>query len=198
MNLAIFCAIVARERETDRGDDISALEGIGRTKPLLAWPLTIGFLALAGMPGTTGFIGKLFLIEATVEADYTWLGVMIVIGTMVSLAYYLRVLAAVWMRAEPASPRSPARSPGGRRPPTPPGERAARQPLRAGRRRGPHLRRRHRLLRRHPRSARRLGLGRGRVAHHHLQLVLASTPTNERNRMLLAEYTFGQGLLTVL
>ena len=57
-------------------------------------------LSLAGLPGTSGFIGKLFLIEATVEADYTWLGVAIVIGTMVSLAYYLRVLAAVWMRPE--------------------------------------------------------------------------------------------------
>jgi NADH-quinone oxidoreductase subunit N len=94
-------AVVARERETEHGDDIRALEGIGRTRPLLAWPLTIGFLALAGLPGTSGFIGKLFLIEATVEADYTWLGVAIVIGTMVSLAYYLRVLAAVWIGPEP-------------------------------------------------------------------------------------------------
>ena len=55
-------------------------------------------LALAGLPGTTGFIGKLFLIEAAVEGDYTWLGVAIVVGTMISLAYYLRVVAAVWMR----------------------------------------------------------------------------------------------------
>jgi NADH-quinone oxidoreductase subunit N len=46
-------------------------------------------------------MGKLFLIEATVDAEYTWLGVAIVIGTMVSLAYYLRVVAAVWMRPEP-------------------------------------------------------------------------------------------------
>ncbi|HET8592055.1 MAG TPA: NADH-quinone oxidoreductase subunit N, partial [Solirubrobacterales bacterium] len=105
MNLAIFVVIVARERETDRGDDIEALAGIGRTRPLLAWPLTIGMLALAGLPGTSGFMGKLFLIEATVDGDYTWLGVAIVIGTMVSLAYYLRVVAAVWMRPEP-TPRS--------------------------------------------------------------------------------------------
>jgi NADH-quinone oxidoreductase subunit N len=75
--------------------------GIGRSRPLLAWPLTIGMLALAGLPGTSGFMGKLFLIEATVDGDYTWLGVAIVIGTMVSLAYYLRVVAAVWMRPEP-------------------------------------------------------------------------------------------------
>ena len=42
MNLAVFAVVVARERETDRGDDIAALAGIGRTRPLLAWPLTIG------------------------------------------------------------------------------------------------------------------------------------------------------------
>src|SRR5262249_61432620 len=60
-----------------------------------------GRLALAGIPGASGFMGKFFLIEATVDGDYTWLGVVIVIGTMVSLAYYLRVIAAVWMRPGP-------------------------------------------------------------------------------------------------
>jgi NADH-quinone oxidoreductase subunit N len=48
-------------------------------------------------------MGKLFLIEASVDGDYTWLGVVIVIGTMVSLVYYLRVVSAVWMRPEPAA-----------------------------------------------------------------------------------------------
>src|SRR5215216_6386680 len=103
MNLAVFAVVLARERETNRGDDIEALAGIGRSRPLLAWPLTIGMLALAGLPGTSGFMGKLFLIEASVDGDYTWLGVAIVIGTMVSLAYYLRVVAAVWMRPEPTA-----------------------------------------------------------------------------------------------
>ena len=34
-------------------------------------------LALAGLPGTAGFIGKFFLIEAAVDGDFTWLGVFI-------------------------------------------------------------------------------------------------------------------------
>ena len=55
-------------------------------------------LALAGLPATAGFIGKLYLIEALVEGDYTWLAVFIAVGTMISLAYYLRVVAAMWMR----------------------------------------------------------------------------------------------------
>ncbi|HEX2435591.1 MAG TPA: NADH-quinone oxidoreductase subunit N [Solirubrobacterales bacterium] len=121
MNLAAFAVVVVRERETVFGDDIRAVEGLGAERPALAWPLTISMLALAGLPGTTGFIGKLFLIEAAVEGDYTWLGVAIVVGTMISLVYYLRVVAAVWMRPAPApaiaggSPDADAERPPGTR-----------------------------------------------------------------------------------
>ena len=101
MNLAAFAVIVVRERESGYGDDIRAFEGLGSSRPELAWPLTISMLALAGLPATAGFMGKLYLIEAAVGADYTWLGVAIAIGTMISLAYYLRVVAAVWMRPAP-------------------------------------------------------------------------------------------------
>jgi NADH-quinone oxidoreductase subunit N len=106
MNLAAFAVIVVRERETGYGDDIEAFQGLGRDRPALAWPLTISMLGLAGLPATAGFMGKLYLIEAAVDADYTWLGVAIAIGTMISLAYYLRVVAAVWMRPA-AAPREP-------------------------------------------------------------------------------------------
>jgi NADH-quinone oxidoreductase subunit N len=100
MNLAAFAVVIARERETPYGDDIRALRGLGGERPLLAWPLTIAMLALAGLPATAGFIGKIYLIEALVEGDYTWLGVFIAVGTMISLGYYLRVVAAMWMRPE--------------------------------------------------------------------------------------------------
>jgi NADH-quinone oxidoreductase subunit N len=93
--------IAVRERETTLGDDITAVQGLGKDRPELAWPLTISMLALAGLPGTAGFMGKLFLIEAAVAGDYTWLGVFIVVGSMISLVYYLRVVAAVWMRPAP-------------------------------------------------------------------------------------------------
>jgi NADH-quinone oxidoreductase subunit N len=100
MNLAAFSVIVARERETPFGDSIRSVRGLGVERPLLAWPLTISMLALAGLPATVGFIGKLYLIEALVEGDYTWLAVFIAVGTMISIAYYLRVVAAMWMRPE--------------------------------------------------------------------------------------------------
>ena len=102
MNFAAFSVVVARERETSRSDDISALAGLGAERPLLAWPMTISMLALAGIPATAGFIGKFNLIQAAVDGNYTWLGVFIVVGSMISLAYYLRIVAVMWMSPAPA------------------------------------------------------------------------------------------------
>jgi NADH-quinone oxidoreductase subunit N len=102
MNLAAFGVIVARERSTPFGADIRAVTGLGADQPLLAAAMTLAMLGLAGIPATAGFIGKFYLIDAAVSGDYTWLGVVIVIGSMVSLAYYLRVIAAMWMQAPEA------------------------------------------------------------------------------------------------
>ena len=106
MNMASFAVIVARERETGLGDSIAAVAGLGRERPLLAWPMTISMLALAGIPATAGFTGKFYLIDAAVSGGYTWLGVAIVIGSMISLGYYLPVIAAMWMREAPAGEAS--------------------------------------------------------------------------------------------
>ncbi|MFZ1926528.1 MAG: NADH-quinone oxidoreductase subunit N [Solirubrobacteraceae bacterium] len=124
MNMAAFAVIVARERETRAlaqarnpeewtgededpdgwvGDSIQTLAGLGRERPLLAWPMTISMLALAGIPATAGFIGKFYLIDAAVAGGYTWLGVVIVIGSMISLGYYLPVIATMWMSPSAAA-----------------------------------------------------------------------------------------------
>jgi NADH-quinone oxidoreductase subunit N len=102
MNMASFAVIVARERETGLGDSIESIAGLGRERPWLAWPMTISMLALAGIPATAGFIGKFYLIDAAVAGGYTWLGVAIVLGSMISLGYYLPVIAAMWMHEAPA------------------------------------------------------------------------------------------------
>jgi NADH-quinone oxidoreductase subunit N len=104
MNLAAFAVVIARERESAYGDDIESVAGLGRSRPALAWALTIALLSLAGIPATAGFIGKIYLIQALVDGGYSWLGVVIVVGSMISLGYYLRVVAAVWMRDAPSAP----------------------------------------------------------------------------------------------
>jgi NADH-quinone oxidoreductase subunit N len=103
MNLAAFAVIVIRERETGLGDDIASVQGLGAQRPLLAMAMTLAMLGLAGIPATAGFIGKFYLIDAAIDGDYTWLGVVIVIGSMISLAYYLKVIAAMWMAEAPVA-----------------------------------------------------------------------------------------------
>jgi NADH-quinone oxidoreductase subunit N len=97
MNVSPFAVIAARQR-AGAGDGLSSMRGLGREAPALAWSMTISMVALCGLPVTAGFIGKIFLIVAAVDSGRAWLGVLVVIGSALSLVYYLRVIAAVWMR----------------------------------------------------------------------------------------------------
>ena len=103
MNLAAFAVIIAQQDERADGDEIPALAGLGDRRPWLAWPMTIAMLSLAGIPGTVGFIGKFQLIHALINGDYTWLAIVLVIGSMISLGYYLRVIATMWMSGSAAA-----------------------------------------------------------------------------------------------
>ncbi len=111
MNVAAFAVVIARERVSEQGDRLESLRDLGAASPWLAWPMTIAMLSLAGFPATVGFIGKFYLIDAAVAGDYAWLGVVIVVGSMLSLVYYLRVIAVMWMgRFEVELPSLPARN----------------------------------------------------------------------------------------
>lgn len=102
MNIAPFAVITARER-AGAGEGYDGLRGLGREQPVLAWTMTISMLALSGLPITAGFFGKILLILASVNGGYSWLAVVIVLGSAVSLTYYLRVIAAIWMGATSAA-----------------------------------------------------------------------------------------------
>ena len=58
--------------------------------------LTLSLLSLAGIPPLAGFAGKLMLFVATIDAGYTTLAVVALLNTVVSLFYYLRVLAPMY------------------------------------------------------------------------------------------------------
>lgn len=95
MTAAAFAVVDAAERET--GSDSSAsLVGLGRRRPLHAVALTASMLGLAGVPATIGFVAKLRMVQAGVDGGYTWLAIVLVVGSMISFVYYLRVVARIW------------------------------------------------------------------------------------------------------
>ena len=81
-------------RDADRIEDY---RGLFRTRPFLAASLALMLLSLAGMPPTMGFIGKFYLIVSGVDAGLFWPVLALVIGSVIGLYYYLRVLVAMAM-----------------------------------------------------------------------------------------------------
>jgi NADH-quinone oxidoreductase subunit N len=104
MNFGAFAVITLLSGPDGDHDTFADLEGLGRRNPVLAVAMTIFMLSLAGFPPSVGFFGKLFLFTAGVSAGYTWLVVLAVLMSVVSVFYYIRVLIPVWSPA-PAGER---------------------------------------------------------------------------------------------
>lgn len=72
--------------------DLSDIVGVGRKMPLTAFALAISVAALVGLPPLNGFPGELTLFSATVEANMAWLGVVLLINSVISAGFYLRII----------------------------------------------------------------------------------------------------------
>jgi NADH-quinone oxidoreductase subunit N len=96
MNFGAFAVVTMLAGPDGDRDRLSDLEGLYRRSPLMAILMTVFMLSLAGFPPFVGFFGKLFLFTAGVSAGYTWLVVLAVLMSVVSVYYYVRVLIPVW------------------------------------------------------------------------------------------------------
>jgi NADH-quinone oxidoreductase subunit N len=96
MNFGAFAVVTLLAGPEGDRDSFADLQGLGRRNPVLAVAMTIFMLSLAGFPPSVGFFGKLFLFTAGVSAGYTWLVVLAVLMSAVSVFYYVRVLSPVW------------------------------------------------------------------------------------------------------
>src|SRR5712691_9431520 len=96
MNFGAFAVITLLAGPDGDRDRISDLSGLYKRNWPMAVLMTIFMLSLAGFPPTVGFFGKLFLFTAGVSAGYSWLVVVAVLMSVVSVYYYVRVLLPVW------------------------------------------------------------------------------------------------------
>lgn len=96
MNILAFGVISLLESEDDRYT-YSDLRGLSASSPLLAAGLAVSMISLSGLPPTAGFMGKLFLFYGVVRAGFPILAVIGVVGSMISVAYYFRVIVHSYM-----------------------------------------------------------------------------------------------------
>ena len=101
MNLGAFAIIIALGRSEGAaggGEMLEDFAGLAGRKPWLAAAMAVFMLSLAGVPPLVGFLGKLYLFTAAVQADLIWLAVLGVINSVISAYYYLRVVVVMYMK----------------------------------------------------------------------------------------------------
>ncbi len=111
MNLGAFAVVTLIARGGDRRTEVEDYNGIGFRAPALAFTLSLFLLSLLGMPLTAGFIGKIVVFRAALNAGYYGLVVIGVLNTALSAYYYLRLIVVMFFRertTEWTPPRIPA------------------------------------------------------------------------------------------
>lgn len=97
-NLAAFAVLIALEKRGEAAWDMDDLAGLFRRQPWLAVAMALCMLSLAGVPPTAGFWGKLYVFTAAWEQGYYWLTLIAVLTSAVSVFFYLRIIAQMFMR----------------------------------------------------------------------------------------------------
>ncbi len=98
MTFGAFAVVALLRKGGLEGEEIEDFTGLAKRQPLAALLMLVFMVSLAGIPPTAGFIGKLYLFMAAVNAGLTWLAVVAVLLTAVSAYYYLRVVMVMYMR----------------------------------------------------------------------------------------------------
>jgi NADH-quinone oxidoreductase subunit N len=91
-SVGLFAGVLAMRRRGGMVEGINELGGLMRTRPWLALALAILIWSVAGLPPFGGFWGKWAVLSAGVEAGLLPLAIILVISSVVSLGYYLRLI----------------------------------------------------------------------------------------------------------
>ncbi len=102
MNLGAFAIVLSA------GRDLRSFTGFGRTNPAAGVAMVIFMVSLVGIPPLAGFVGKFLLFGAAIDAGFTWLAVVAILNSVLSLGVYLRIV--VPMYAQPKEPGVPSRT----------------------------------------------------------------------------------------
>ena len=70
--------------------------------------MLVFMLSLGGIPPTAGFMGKLWLFSAAIEAQWVWLAVIGVLNSAISLYYYVRIVVFMYVKKETVAPEPTA------------------------------------------------------------------------------------------
>ena len=95
--IGAFAIVAVLGGPEERRTRINDFRGLFAQHPLLAGILTLFMLSLAGVPITSGFVAKLVVFGAAVEAGYSWVVVVGAVASAIAAFFYLRILVVMYM-----------------------------------------------------------------------------------------------------
>lgn len=101
MNLAAFSVVIAITNRIN-SDMIDDFAGMSRRAPYLAAALAFALVSLTGIPPTVGFITKVYVFGAAINADLEWLVIVGVVNSVIAAYYYLRVIKVMYLSPPPS------------------------------------------------------------------------------------------------
>ncbi|RKZ07948.1 NADH-quinone oxidoreductase subunit N [bacterium] len=100
MTLGSFLIVIALNNRLP-SEDLSGYRGLGFREPLIGVAMFIFLISLVGLPPTAGFVAKLYLFTAVIEAGMWWLALIAVLNSVISLYYYMRIIRAMYFEKGP-------------------------------------------------------------------------------------------------
>lgn len=95
------------------GTSLARVHGLGKRMPLVSFGIVICGLSLIGVPGTTGFISKWYLLLAALQAGQWWLVALIVLSSLLAVVYVWRFVEAAYFHEPRKDLAAPTRPPVG-------------------------------------------------------------------------------------
>ncbi len=105
MSLGAFAIIVHLSSRDGRGERLEDYKGLAQDNPLAALLMLLFMFSLTGIPPTAGFMGKLYLLIAIMNAGHLWLALGAVLFSAISAYYYLRLVRYMYMHEAKPAPR---------------------------------------------------------------------------------------------
>jgi NADH-quinone oxidoreductase subunit N len=100
--IGTFSVVTMVSRTGDAATDLSSFRGLGKSHPAIALAMTVLLLAQAGVPLTSGFVAKFYVIQAAVEEHSYAIAIVAMVASVIAAFLYLRIMVSMWV-TEPES-----------------------------------------------------------------------------------------------
>jgi NADH-quinone oxidoreductase subunit N len=105
MTMGAFAILIYLGKKGEQNLNLYDISGLGFRYPVLGAAMVVLMMSFAGIPPTAGFIAKFYLFRAAIRADLTWLVIIAVLNSVVSVYYYLGIVVRMFMNPPEEEPR---------------------------------------------------------------------------------------------